>query len=281
LFSKICSVKATDIDVNAEWLSYRDVRDYHAIEKEILEFKPTVILHLAALTDLEYCELNPSESYETNTLGTENVTILCKKYNLLMVYISTAGIFDGTQDVYNDYDIPNPINYYGKSKYAGEIIVKSYLNSCFIFRPGWMVGGGPKKDKKFVKKIIDQINSGKTELFVVRDKVGTPTYTYDFVENMLGVINSGFYGLYNMVCTGDGSRYDVAEEILKIFNLENKIKLTEVNSDYFKNKYFAPRPYSEKLMNLKLTLRSLYKMRDWRVCLKEYLFKYKWLNDNK
>lgn len=276
-FSKICIVRATDIDINIEWLSYMDVRDYQAIEKEIKEFKPTAIFHLAALTDLEYCETNPAEAYETNALGTENVVTLCKKFDILMVYISTAGIFDGNQDVYNDYDQPNPIGHYGKSKYAAEMLVQSNLEKHFIFRPGWMMGGGPKKDKKFVKKIMDQINSGKKELFAVRDKLGTPTYTYDFSENILKVINTGFYGLYNIVCTGESSRYDVAKEILIVLNLEDKIKLTEVSSDYFKKEYFAPRPYSEKLINLKLNLRSLNNMRDWRVCLKEYLSKFEWI----
>jgi len=277
VFSDVCVVKATDIDVNEKWLSYLDVRDCQALEKEILEFQPTAIFHLAALTDLEYCENNSQESYKTNAMGTENIVSLCKKNNLLAVYISTAGIYDGNQDVYDDYDQPNPLSYYGKSKYAGEIAFKQDLDNYFVFRAGWMMGGGPKKDKKFVKKIIDQINSGKKELFVVRDKVGTPTYTHDFAKNMLDVINSNYFGLYNMVCGGEGSRFDVAEEMLNILGLEKKIKLTEVDSDFYKKEYFAPRPYSEKLINLKLDLRKLNKMRDWRVCLKEYLLKYKWL----
>lgn len=277
IYSDICAVKATDIDVNEKWLSYLDVRDYQALEKKILEFQPTAIFHLAALTDLEYCENNSQESYKTNTMGTENIVNLCKKHNILMVYIATAGAYDGNQDAYNDYDLPHPINYYGKSKYAGEIAVRCHLDNYFIFRAGWMMGGGPKKDKKFVKKIIDQINSGKKELFVVCDKVGTPTYTYDFVRNTLDVINSNYFGSYNMACKGDGSRFDVAKEILNILNLENKIKLTEVNSDFWEKEYFALRPHSEKLINLKLTLRGLDRMRDWRVCLKEYLLKYKWL----
>lgn len=277
VFSQVCSVIATDIDVNAQWLSYLDVRDFHALEKMIGDFKPTIVFHLAALTDLEYCEAHPFEAYETNAMGTENVVLLCKRKNILVIYISTAGIFDGNQDVYNDYDLPNPINCYGKAKYAGEMSVKGCLDRYFVFRPGWMIGGGPEKDKKFVKKILDQINAGKKEIFVVRDKLGTPTYTYDFAKNMLKVINSGFYGLYNMVCNGDGSRYDVAEEILKVLNLENRIKLINVSSDYFKKEYFVPRPPSEKLINLKLTLKGLNEMREWRICLQEYLSNYKWL----
>ncbi len=276
-YSNICTVKATDIDVNEKWLSYLDVRDYQALEKEVQKFKPTAIFHLAALTDLEYCESNPQESYRTNAMGTENVVDLCKKHNILMIYITTAGAYDGKQDVYNDYDLPNPINHYAKSKYAGEIAIKQSLDNYFIFRAGWMVGGGPKKDKKFVRKIIDQLNADKKELFLVRDKLGTPTYTYDFAKNMLEVINSNYFGLYNMVCKGEGSRFDVAEEMMDILKLKDKIKLTEVTSDFWKKEYFAPRPYSEKLVNLKLDLKGLNGMRDWRVCLREYLKKYKWL----
>lgn len=276
-YSSICSVKATDIDINENWLSCLDVRDYKAIDKEIVDFKPTIVFHLAAFTDLEYCELHQTETYDTNAMGTENIALLCKKHNIPLMYISTAGIFDGEKDEYNDFDQPNPINCYGKSKYAGELFVKTYLDKFFVFRAGWMMGGGPKKDKKFIKKIIDKINSGKKELFVVKDKLGTPTYTHDFAKTSMEVINSGLYGVYNMVCDEDGSRYDVAKELLKILNLENKIKLTEVSSDYFKKEYFVPRPYSEKLVTLKLKIRNLSKMRGWKECLSEYLRSYNWL----
>jgi len=279
VFSKVFHVRATDIDVNAPWLSYLDVGDFEAVKSEVEDFKPHYILHLASLTDLEYCEKNKEKAYTTIVLATENVALICKNFNVIMAHISTAGIFDGNQDSYNDYDIPNPLNIYGKAKYAAEMIVSSYLNKYFIFRPGWMMGGGPRKDKKFVKKIIDQINSGKKELFVVKDKLGTPTYTFDFAKNMLEVINSEFYGLFNMVCTGEGSRHDVAEEILKCLDLQDRIKLIEVTSDFFKTEYFAQRPYSEKLITLKLNLRGLSRMRHWKVCLKEYLSKYDWLKE--
>jgi dTDP-4-dehydrorhamnose reductase len=279
LLSGICRVRATDIDVNASWLSYLDVRDAGAIRNEMGEFRPDYIFHLAALTDLEYCENNKQETYRTIVCGTENIASVCKTSNISMVHISTAGVFDGTQDSYDDYDLPNPLNCYGKAKYEAEQIVHSYLDKYLIFRPGWMMGGGPEKDKKFVKKLVDQINSGKRELFVVTDKLGTPTYTYDFAKNMIEVINNKFYGLFNMVCKGDASRYDVAEEILKHFNLQERIRLHEVNSDFFKAAYFAKRPLSEKLVTLRLNQNGLNRMRHWKLCLKEYLSRYDWLKN--
>ncbi len=269
------AVRATDIDLNESWLSLLDVRDVRAYEAAVAEWKPTIILHLAALTDLEYCEENQENAWATNALGAENGAILAKKYGALFVYISTAGIFGGEKDVYTDFDTPNPLSYYAKSKYHGEQFVERYLERYFVFRAGWMMGGGIAKDKKFVKKIYDQIKGGEKELFVVDDKLGTPTYTVDFAKSLFSVIETEYYGLYNQVCLGDCSRYDVAVAFVEELGLSGAITVTKVSSDHFKQEYFAPRPASEKLVNLKLKLRKLEFMRDWRVCLKEYAAEFK------
>ena len=115
VFSSKCIVKATDIDLNINWLEYADVRDYNDINKSIAAFSPDIIINLAALTDLEHCEKNQEDSWLTNALGAENIAIIAKRLNIPMVYISTAGIFDGEQDVYNDFDAPNPLGIYAKS----------------------------------------------------------------------------------------------------------------------------------------------------------------------
>ena len=232
--------------------AYLDVRKINEIREIVVKIKPDYIFHLAALTDMEFCERNPFEAYRTNTHGTENIALVCKEFNIPLVYITTAGTFDGKQRDYIDYEIPNPISIYGKSKYAGEIFIKQHLKDYFIFRPSWMMGGGPKKDKKFVNKIINQIKRGMTELFVVDDKFGTPTYTYDMAKIIHKIIELNMHGVFNCACEGEASRYEVAEEILKSKNLQNKIKLNRVSSSYFQNEYFAIRPQSEILVNLRL-----------------------------
>lgn len=271
----ISSVLATDIDLNETWLTKLDVRNIQEYETTILSWKPTIILHLAALTDLEYCEKNPNEAWHTNALGPENAAILCRKYDILLIYISTAGIFGGEKDEYADFDTPNPLSYYAKSKYHGEQFVEKHLSRYFIFRAGWMMGGGIKKDKKFINKIYKQIKAGKKELFVVDDKLGTPTYTVDFANSILKVMDSGYYGLYNQVCEGSCSRFDVAEEFINLLGLKDTVTLTKVTSDYFNEEYFAPRPASEKLINVKLSMRGINYMRDWRTCLSDYSQEYK------
>lgn len=263
-------VLATDIDLNEPWLEHLDIRDINACEKVFDQFHPSIVLHLAALTDLEYCENNTDASWKTNALGTENIALMVKKYDCTMCHISTAGVYDGQQDAYTDFDPPSPLSHYAKSKYHGEIFVQHFLEKYYIFRAGWMMGGGPKKDKKFINKIYKQIASGATELFIVEDKLGNPTYTRNFAEAILKVLPTKYYGLYNQVCTGSGSRYDVAVEFVRLLGLSDKIRVTKVDSDYFKKEYFAPRPYSEKLINFKLNARGINHMQDWQSCLAEY-----------
>ena len=264
------TILASDIDLNEPWLEYADVRDFSAIDKHIREFKPDLIINLAALTDLEYCEQNAEDSWLTNGLGAENLGLIAAKLDVPYVYISTAGIFGGEKDVYNDFDAPNPLTIYAKSKYYSERYVCRSVPKHFVFRAGWMMGGGPQKDKKFVNKIYKQIAAGAKVLNVVDDKLGTPTYTVDFANGILQLVQSEMYGLYNQVCGGLSSRHEVATEFVRMLGLEAAVKVNIVGSDFFSTEYFASRPASEQLVNLKLNQRGLNFMRDWRVCLAEY-----------
>jgi dTDP-4-dehydrorhamnose reductase len=274
VFSQDYELKCTDIDVNDDWLEYLDFRDYDLYKKEVELFKPDYLIHLGAYTDLEYCELNPDDTYLTNTIAVENATYIANQMNIPLVYISTAGIFDGKKDTYDDWDQPNPLGHYARSKYAGEVLVTQNVQRHLVCRAGWMMGGGPKKDKKFVQKIMHQLKNGKKELFVVDDKLGTPTYTHDFASNLKLLLEKEYWGLYNMVCGGVTGRFEVALELIKTLGLEDNIKVTPVTSDYWKETYFADRPPSERLLDKKLDLRNVNIMRDWRVCLREYVENY-------
>ena len=274
VFNEKYDLFTSDIIISKESENYLDFRNFDEYKKQVLDFKPNFLFHIGALTDLEFCEKNPEETYITNTLSVENAAIIANEMKIPLIYISTAGIFDGNKDTYDDWDQPRPLCHYARSKFAGEELVKSLCSHYFIFRAGWMMGGGQKKDKKFINKIYAQILNGKEEIFVVDDKFGTPTYTIDFAKNIEVFLNTQYWGVYNMVCEGVTSRYEVCSEMLNLLNLNNKIKLKKVNSDFFKKEYFAPRPKSERLVNTKLNLRSLNVMRDWKICLKEYLDNY-------
>jgi len=274
-FYHVCAPKytmrCTDIDVNEDWLEYCDVRDYQAYENDVTQFAPDYLCHLAAYTDLEFCEQHTREAYLTNTIGVENAVLIANKLQIPILYISTAGIFDGQKENYDDWDQPNPLGHYARSKYAGEVFVRENAHRFLICRAGWMMGGGPKKDKKFINKIINQIKAGQNQLYVVNDKLGTPTYTRDFARNTELLMQNGMTGIFNMVCEGQTNRLEVAKQIVAILGLENEIAISDVESGYFQQTYFAPRPPSERLINLRLQLRNLDIMRKWQVALKEYL----------
>lgn len=273
-FNGIYHLKCTDKDVNEEWLSHLDFRDFEKYKKDVYEYNPDYLIHLGAHTDLEYCEKNPDDTYLTNTISVENAVYIANQLNIPIIFISTAGIFSGNKKYFDDWDIPSPLGIYARSKYLAEVFVQQNAKKYLIFRAGWMMGGGPKKDKKFIQKLMKQIKDGQKELYIVNDKLGTPTYTHDFVKNVRILLEKEYWGTYNLVCEGQTSRLDVAKELIKIIGLENKIKITEVNSDFFKDIYFAPRPPSERLINKKLTLRGLNIMRDWRIALREYIENY-------
>jgi dTDP-4-dehydrorhamnose reductase len=267
-------IKCTDKDVNEPWLSFLDFRDFDAYKKDVYDFKPDFLFHLGAYTDLEFCELNADETYNTNTLGVENAVYLANSLDIPILYICTAGIFDGKKEFYDDWDQPNPLGVYARSKYMGERFVVENAKRFLVCRAGWMMGAGPKKDKKFIQKLMKQLKDGKKELFIVDDKDGTPTFTHDFARNVKALIQKEYWGLYNMVCGGQTSRIEVAGELLRILKLEEKVKITAVSSDYFKAVYFAERPPCERLINRKLNIRNINLMRDWKVALNEYITTY-------
>jgi len=267
-------LKCTDKDVNDNWLSFLDFRDYEAYAKDVKDFKPDYLFHLGAYTDLEYCEKNPEDTYATNTLAVENAVYIANSLDIPLLYISTAGIFDGAKDLYDDWDMPNPLGVYARSKYMGERYVAENAKRFLICRAGWMMGAGPSKDKKFIQKLMKQLKDGKKELFIVDDKDGTPTFTHDFARNVKALIEKEYWGLYNMVCGGETSRLEVAAELLKLTGLEGQVKITSVKSDFFKDTYFAERPPCERLVNRKLNLRNINLKQDWRTSLTKYMEKY-------
>ena len=271
VFGNDYELRCTDKDVNDPWLDLLDFRDLDGYRKDVEAFRPDYLFHLGAHTDLEYCEQHVEDTYLTNTTSVENAVWIANRLDIPLLYISTAGIVDGSKDSFDDWDLPNPLGHYARSKYAGELYVTQNARRHLVCRAGWMMGGGPRKDKKFVQKIMKQLKSGKTELNVVRDKLGTPTYTMDFAANVKALVEAEYWGLYNMVCEGVTSRLEVAHELVDAVGMKDRVRINEVDSDFFKAEFFAPRPDSERLLNRKLTLRNMNRMRDWRVALRDYV----------
>jgi dTDP-4-dehydrorhamnose reductase len=264
-------VFVTDLVPSDEGIEYLDVRDYNQTKKIVKKLKPNIIMHLAAETDVDKCELEPDHAFLTNTIGTQNIALLSQEYGIELLYVSTIGVFYGDQHApYTEFDAPNPINIYGRSKLEGEKIVQNLLKKYYIVRAGWMVGGGPKKDKKFVGKIVRLANK-QDKLQAVNDKIGSPTYTVDFSRTIADLIETGYYGLYHCTNKGFGSRFDVARKIVELLG-RSDVVVEPVSSAHFPLP--APRAMSEMSRNYKLELLGLDKTRRWEDALQEYIEKF-------
>ena len=272
-------VVATDIDLTdpRPWglrgprLEHLDVRQRDEVRDGFRAVRPELVLHLAAETSLEISDTDPDHAYLTNTIATKYVALQARSAGIPMVYISTAGVFDGVKKgAYTEFDRPNPVNTYGASKYEGELLVASIVEQHYLIRAGWMVGGGAAKDHKFVSRIVNQLRDGATTIYAVTDKLGTPTYTPEFSRCLLGLLDSEMYGLYHMACGGEGSRYDVAARILQVLGRDD-VELVGVGSEFFAEEFFSVRPDSEIMRNMVLDLQGMNTMPDWPEAIAHYL----------
>ncbi len=269
LVSNSHAVIKTDINQRESDMEYLDVTRFDAVLECMDRHYPDFIFHFAAETNVDLCEQQPEHAYRINTAGTDNMARAALKYNLPLLYISTGAVFRGDRfDPYTELDDPDPINVYARSKYEGEKIVQNTVSRHFILRAGWMIGG-LELDKKFVFKILSQLKEKKKEIFAVNDKFGSPTFTFDFANNILPVLSTKRYGLYHMANAGVASRYDIAREIVTILNLERDIKVTPVNSEHFPLP--AARGRSEAIMNYRLDSLGLNLMPRWEDSMKVYL----------
>jgi dTDP-4-dehydrorhamnose reductase len=256
--------------------SHMDITDIEQVRKTAKLAQPDMILHLAAETDVDRCEREPAHAFMVNAFGTYNVALVCKELKIPMLYVSTIGVFYGDKEIpYNEGDQPRPANIYGMSKLAGEEYVKKILKDYFIVRAGWMMGGGPSRDKKFVGKIVNQVKYNQPSVKAVTDKVGSPTYAPDFCEVVANLIATDEYGLYHCTNHGYPSRFDVAKEVVKL--LGSKSEVIPVDSSAFSS-LSAGRANSEMSDNLHLGYINLDSMRDWREALEEYIKAYDWVS---
>ncbi len=237
-------------------------------EKQTKEFiyakQPDIIIHCAAFTGVDRAEEEKELSYSTNVLGTRYLAQACLNLNAKMVYISTDYVFDGEKgSPYKTTDQPNPINFYGETKYQGELEVKKVLEKFFILRTSWFFG---LHGDNFAKK-IRALGRVQNEINVVEDQIGSPTYSSDLAQLIIGMMETEKYGIYHATNQEYCSRYDFAREIFSLGNIRCKVK--PVNSDFFPTK--AKRPKDSRLDNQKLLDNKIFLMRSYKKALEEFL----------
>ncbi|MEQ8673072.1 MAG: dTDP-4-dehydrorhamnose reductase [Aggregatilineales bacterium] len=188
-----------------------DFTDFSATRAFIHDYKPEIIIHPAAWTDVDGCAREPEKAIQINGFGTQHIAIASAEIGCAMVYISSNEVFDGRQGVpYREYDTTQPANPYGYSKMVGERALLSLNPKHYIVRTAWLFAHG---GKNFIQAIFSAAEAGK-RLRVVTDEVANPTYNDDLVDAVASLIKTGRYGIYHFVNSGACSRYTFARYIL-------------------------------------------------------------------
>lgn len=239
-----------------------DVTNLAEVMAVCKKYMPKFIIHLAAETDVDQCERDETHAYSVNAVGTYHMALVARDVGAKLVYVSTSGVFDGTKgDPYTEDDVPSPRTVYSHSKYLGELAVRGLLTDYLILRIAWVFGGGPKKDQKFVAKILKQV--GKPEINVVSGKRGSPTYGKDLVAGMWRLIEEGKSGIYHMGNSGSPTRADIVKEIVRI--TDSNAKVNEVSPSFFGLPADAGRPDNESMVS------KVPYMRSWQEAIAEYI----------
>lgn len=227
--------------------------------------KPSIIIHTAALTNVEYCESNPDLTYKDNVITTQNIVNYCVESGVFLVYISSTGIYGDKKDTpYNEFDDVNPTTVHHLSKKHAEEIIIQHLSKFSILRTGWLFSSDASLNKNF---IVNRLKEAKTseEMYSDTEQIGNPTYVEDLVVQMEYIISNNVYGVYNCVNEGTASRFDYVYEILRGYGLEKKLK--GISHESFQRN--AKVSLNESAENFKLELLGINKMRSWRFALED------------
>ncbi|NIP39592.1 MAG: dTDP-4-dehydrorhamnose reductase [Candidatus Dadabacteria bacterium] len=262
--TKLASVRSEKFKVHAATINDFDITDFQSASSHISNIRPDVIINCAAYTKVDDCESNIDMAYRVNALGSRNVSLAAGICGSSVVYIGTDYIFDGAKgEPYNEFDMPCPLNTYGRSKLAGEGYVKDITEKHFIIRTSWLYG---ITGSNFVKSII-RLSKENSSLRIVDDQVGCPTDVHSLAAQILHILENGKYGTYHATCNGQCSWYEFAAEIVEILGLDVNVIPIETK-DY---PLPAKRPKFSVLDNYILRIENEDMMPHWKDSIKQFL----------
>lgn len=191
-----------------------DIINFEAVDRRVAEAAPEVIIHCAAMTNVDRCAQYPDEALRINGIGTQNVALACQRYQSALCYLSTNEVFDGERTTpYLEYDTPQPANPYGYSKWVGEQIVQRLVPQHYIVRLSWLFAHG---GSNFLQKIVTAAEAGRP-LSVVTNETACPTYADDLMIALTQLLPTRRYGIYHLINDGSASRYEFARHILDCY----------------------------------------------------------------
>lgn len=249
-------------DVLAPTREEMDITKKDVVQDIVLNYRPDVIFHCAAYTAVDKAEEEKEKCYDINVNGTKYLVDCAKEIGAKIIYISTDYVFDGTKDgIYEVDDEASPVNYYGETKWLGEEVVRGYENHI-ITRISWVFG---IHGKNFVRTML-KLAETKTELGVVSDQIGSPTYTEDLAKVLIKMGLSEKVGTYHVTNEGYCSWYEFAKYIFEVNGIDMIVNPV-LTKDY---KTVARRPLNSRLDKEKLVNDGFEKLPSWQDAVKRY-----------
>ena len=246
-----------------------DITDEQKVHEFINDYKPNIVMHNAAYTSVDKAEQNPEICYKVNALGTKYIAEACKEVNATMVYISTDYVFSGKgENFYEVNDKKEGLSVYGKTKSEGEDFVLNTLTKYFVVRISWVFG---INGNNFIKTMLKLAGLGKTELNVVSDQIGSPTYTADLAVLLCDMIETDKYGIYHATNEGICSWYEFAKKIFELSNIN--MKVNPITTDEYRKLVpnQAARPLNSRLSKKSLDKAKFNRLPNWENALERYL----------
>lgn len=241
-----------------------DITDEQSVHNYIKNYAPDVVVHCAAYTAVDKAEDEKEICYNVNVNGTKYIAHICKEINAKMVYISTDYVFEGTGDkAYEVNDKISPNNTYGLTKYQGEEEVRNILDKYFIIRISWVFG---INGNNFINTMV-KLGETRSELNVVADQIGSPTYTHDLAPLICDMIETEKYGIYHATNEGYCSWADFAEYIFSVTG--QNVIVHHIKSEEYPTK--ASRPKNSRLSKAGLDKAGFKRLPEWKDAVKRYI----------
>ena len=263
-------LRLTDLKIACQGVDIGDfdLTDEAASAAWIRAYEPTAVIHCAAYTAVDRSEDEPDLCRAVNVTGTANIARACRDTGAKMMYISTDYVFGGAGErPFETNDPKDPKGQYGLTKLEGEEQVLRYLDAYFIVRTAWVFG---KNGKNFIKTML-RLGQEHSEVTVVNDQFGSPTYTRDLADLLCEMIATDRYGVYHATNEGFCSWYDFATAIMAEAGLPALVR--PVTSDQYPTR--AVRPKNSRLSKQSLDLAGFQRLPPWRDALRRYLLELK------
>lgn len=241
-----------------------DITDRAAVEHLMQSYRPDAVIHCAAYTKVDLAEDEPERCWAVNADGTRNLAAACREIGAKMLYISTDYVFPGTGEQFRRTDDPvSPVNTYGRSKLAGELAVQSLLETYFIVRISWVFG---KNGNNFVKTML-RLAETRTELTVVCDQIGSPTYTADLAPLLCDMVQTERYGIYHATNGGTCAWSEFAETIFEL--ADKQVTVYPIPTSAYPTR--AVRPLNSRMSKECLHSNGFQELPEWKNALARYL----------